>query len=161
MPQMHFNIDDPFWNRITDLVRQEVIPYQWAALNDQVPGAAPSGCIRNFEIAAGRASGEHKGYVFQDSDLYKWLEAVAFSLEQHPDPDLESLADAAIELICAAQQPDGYINTYFCIVRPHARWRNMREAHELYCAGHMIEAAVAYFRVTGKRAILEAAIRFA
>jgi DUF1680 family protein len=158
---MNFTINDSFWNRTINLVCDEVIPYQWAALNDEVEGAAPSHCIRNFEIAAGRAEGEFYGYVFQDSDLYKWLEAAAFSLAQKPDKELEALADKAVELICAVQQPDGYINTHFTIKMPNSRWRNMREAHELYCAGHMFEAAAAYYNSTGKRAILDSACRFA
>jgi hypothetical protein len=99
--------------------------------------------------------------VFQDSDLYKWLEAVAFSLETCPDPELEKLACGAIELIGAAQQADGYINTYYTLKEPEGRWTNLQHGHELYCAGHLIEAAVAYFNATGKRNLLDIAIRFA
>jgi hypothetical protein len=91
--------------------------------------------------------------AFQDSDLYKWLESVAYSLEAFPDAALEKLADGAIELIGAAQRPDGYVNTYYTIKEPDRRFKNLREGHELYCAGHLIEAAVAYRNATGKRRV--------
>jgi len=144
-----------------DLVRQEVIPYQWEALNDRVTDAAPSGCIKNFEIAAGKRQGDFYGMCFQDSDLYKWLECVAYSLAIYPDAELEKLADIAIELIGAAQSPDGYINTYYTIKEPQGRWTNLQHGHELYCAGHLIEAAVAYHEATNKTAFLDIATRFA
>ena len=106
---------DQFWGRWTETVRTKLIPYQWEALNDRVEGAAPSHCIRNFRIAAGLEAGEFGGKVFQDSDVAKWLEAVAYSLLQCPDPELERTADAAIDLIVSAQQPDGYLDTYYII----------------------------------------------
>jgi DUF1680 family protein len=87
--------------------------------------------------------------VFQDSDVAKWLEAVAWSLCQKPDAELEKTADEVIELVAAAQCEDGYLNTYFTVKAPEARWTNLAECHELYCAGHMIEAGVAYFREPG------------
>ncbi|WP_201305488.1 glycoside hydrolase family 127 protein [Paenibacillus puerhi] len=154
-------IDDPFWTPYTALIRDKVIPYQWKALNDQIPDAAPSYAIRNFRIAAGLEEGEFGGMVFQDSDPAKWLEAVGYSLAAHPDPELEELADGLIDLIVAAQQPDGYLNTYFTIKEPGLRWTNLHECHELYCAGHMMEAAVAYYEATGKRKLLDAMCRFA
>ena len=153
-------ITDPFWSRVRETARREGIPYQWKALNDEIPGAAPSRCMRNFRIAAGKEQGEHAGFVFQDSDAYKWIEGAAWSLRWHPDPELEKTVDGAIEEIVEAQQPDGYLDTYYIINGLEKRWTNLRDNHELYCAGHMIEAAVAYFRVTGKRVLLDAAIRF-
>ena len=152
---------DQFWGRWTETVRTKLIPYQWEALNDRVEGAAPSHCIRNFRIAAGLEAGEFGGKVFQDSDVAKWLEAVAYSLLQCPDPELERTADAAIDLIVSAQQPDGYLDTYYIINGLDQRFTNLRDQHELYCAGHMIEAAVAYYRATGKRKLLDAMIRYA
>ena len=86
IPLKDVTIEDGFFSHYADLVRQEVIPYQWEALNDRVPGAEKSGCIQNFKIAAGEAEGSFIGFVFQDSDLAKWLEAVAYSLTKHPDP---------------------------------------------------------------------------
>jgi hypothetical protein len=161
LPLKQITFTDPFWVRLINLVREKVIPYQWEIMNDRIPGAAKSHCIKNFEIAAGRRDGEFYGMVFQDSDLYKWLEAVAFSLECRPDPKLEALADGAIALIGAAQQADGYINTYYTVKEPEGRWTNLQQGHELYCAGHMIEAAAAYFSATGKRGFLDAAVQFA
>ena len=161
LPLKSVRVSDGFWGGYQRLVLDRVIPYQWEALNDRVPGADRSGCIRNFEVAAGRASGEHYGWVFQDSDLMKWLEAVAYALTLRPDPELERRADETIELICAAQQPDGYLDTYYILNGLDKRFTNLRDNHELYCFGHMTEAAVAYYHATGKDALLNAAIRFA
>ncbi|MBB3113089.1 hypothetical protein FHS18_005192 [Paenibacillus phyllosphaerae] len=160
MQKMDIQIQDEFWNRYTELVRNTVIPYQWEALNDRIENAEPSYAIQNFKIAAGHMEGEFGGWIFQDSDLYKWLEAVAYSLRRHPDPELEHIADEAIDLIGQAQHENGYVNTYFTIQEPGREWSNMYEAHELYCAGHMIEAAVAYYQATGKRKLLDIACRF-
>lgn len=161
MGQKQIVIQDQFWNTYSDLVRETVIPYQWEALNDRVEDAEPSHAIRNFRIAAGLEQGEFGGWVFQDSDLYKWLEAVAYSLRHHPDPRLEQIADDSIELIAQAQHDNGYLNTYFTIQEPGKQWTNLYEAHELYCAGHLIEAAVAYYQATGKRKLLDISCRFA
>ena len=94
-----FKVHDPFWGKYTTLVTKEIIPYQWKALNDDVEDAEPSHCISNFEIAAGLKDGEFQGWVFQDTDLAKWLEAVAYSLSYEPNPELEQRADKAIDLI--------------------------------------------------------------
>ena len=153
-------VDDRFWNRFRDTLVREGIPYQWQALNDQLPeDTEPSYCMRNFRIAAGKEQGEHGGYIFQDSDVYKWLEGVAFSLRWHPDPELEAVADGAIQAVAEAQQPDGYLDTYYIINGLDKRWTNLKDNHELYCAGHLIEAAVAYFQVTGKRVLLDVALK--
>jgi DUF1680 family protein len=160
IPLQHVRIDNPFWSHYTQLVRDTVIPYQWEALNDRIENAEPSYAIQNFRVAAGREQGKFGGMVFQDSDLAKWLEAVGYSLSIHPDPNLEQLADDTIDLIAEAQQEDGYLNTYFIIKEPDKRWSNLVECHELYCAGHMIEAAVAYYQATGKRKFLDVMCRF-
>lgn len=143
-------VHDPFWGKYTTLVTKEIIPYQWKALNDDVEDAEPSHCISNFEIAAGLRDGEFQGWVFQDTDLAKWLEAVAYSLSYEPNPDLEKRADKAIDLIGKAQEENGYLNTHFSILYPGQQFCNLKEGHELYTSGHMIEAAVAYYKVTGK-----------
>ena len=161
MKDINISINDNFWSTYTKLIRDEVIPYQWDALNDNIADAEPSAAIRNFRIAAGEEEGEFYGMVFQDSDVAKWLEAVAYSLETYPDPELEARADQVIDLIGRAQQPDGYLNTYFIVKEPDKRWTNLEECHELYCAGHMIEAAVAYYEVTGKRKFMDIMARFA
>ncbi len=184
-------ITDAFWKNRTELVRTEVIPYQWAALNDKVEGAAPSFCMHNFKTAAklnrtkeeqGTAfqepaytfrgfealpeDPEHLedrfyGFVFQDSDFYKWIEAVGYSLVQHPDAALEQLADSAIDIVCAAQQEDGYLDTYYILNGKDKIFSNLRDHHELYCLGHLIEGAVAYYQATGKDKLLQAAKRYA
>jgi len=161
IPLKNVKINDKFWSKYDKLVKDVIIPYQWAALNDRVEDAEPSHAIKNFKIAAGLEEGEYYGMVFQDSDVAKWLEAVAFSLETHPDSELEKLADEIIDIIEKAQMPDGYLNTYFTIKEPGKRWTNLHECHELYCAGHMIEAAVAYYNATGKRKLLDVICKFA
>jgi DUF1680 family protein len=152
---------DGFWGKRVEQVGEIIVPYQWQALNDKVPGAPRSHAMENFRIAAGLAKGEFYGFVFQDSDLYKWLEALSYCLMNQPDPELERLADEVIEVIAKAQQPDGYLNTYFTIKEPQNRWKNLRDNHELYCAGHLFEAAVANYQATGKHTLLDVARRFA
>lgn len=154
-------VSDPFLGQYQQLVRDVVIPYQWDALNDRIPEAEPSHAIENFRIAAGQQTGDFYGMVFQDSDVAKWLEAVAWSLCQKPDPALEKTADEVIELVAAAQCDDGYLNTYFTAKAPQERWSNLAECHELYCAGHLIEAGVAFFQATGKRRLLDVVCRLA
>lgn len=154
-------ISDKFWSPYLDLVREVVLPYQWEALNDNIPDADPSYAIRNLKIIAGEAEGEFGGMVFQDSDLGKWLEAVGFSLAIKPDEGLEKLADSMIELLEKSQQPDGYLNTYFTLKEPGKRWTNLGECHELYSAGHLIEGAVAYYNATGKRKVLDIFCKYA
>ncbi|WP_040951928.1 glycoside hydrolase family 127 protein [Gorillibacterium massiliense] len=161
LPTRNIHIDDPFWSEYIRLVREVMVPYQWEALNDRVEGAEPSHAIHNFKIAAGREQGEFYGMVFQDSDVGKWLEAVAYLLETKRDPALEEIADGVIDLVAGAQREDGYINTYFMLKEPGKEWTDLAECHELYCAGHMIEAATAYYRATGKRKLLDAVSRFA
>ncbi len=155
------SINKGFWSYYIKLIKDVMIPYQWEALNDRVPDAEPSHVIKNFKIAAGEIQGEFAGMVFQDSDLYKWLEAVSYSLIAYPDSELEKTADEVIDLIAKVQQNDGYLNTYFTIKEPDKKWTNLRDCHELYCAGHLIEAAVAYYEATGKKKLLDVACRFA
>lgn len=157
----NIKIRDGFWDKYRKLVREEILDYQWEAMNDRVEGAAKSHCIENFRIAAGEQEGEFYGAVFQDSDAAKWLEAAAYSLAEHPDKELEKRADGLIDLIGRAQQPDGYFNTYFILKEPERRFANLREGHELYTLGHMIEAAVAYYQATGKRKFLDIVRRMA
>ncbi|MDN8599358.1 glycoside hydrolase family 127 protein [Citrobacter sp. S2-9] len=154
-------ITDPFLGEYQRLIRDVVIPYQWRALNDEIPEAEPSHAMTNYRIAAGLEQGEFYGMVFQDSDVTKWLEAVAWSLSQKPDATLEKTADEVIELLAKAQCDDGYLNTWYTVKEPGLRWTNVAECHELYCAGHLFEAAVAFFNATGKRRLLEIACRFA
>lgn len=182
----YVSVTDEFWQNRIELIRKEVIPYQWKALNDEIDGAEPSYSIRNYKLAGKRIkerksgaatpvyptdkwqytpnnSDAHSfmGWVFQDSDLAKWIEAVGYSLQNHPDKALERLADSAIELICGAQSADGYINTFYTINNPENRFTNLRDFHELYCFGHLTEAAISYYNATGKDQLLNAVCRFA
>lgn len=156
-----FKLNDSFWSFYKALVKEVVIPYQHAILEDQIPDAAKSHAIENFRIAAGLKEGEFFGMVFQDSDVAKWIEAAAYSIANSPDPKLEATVDEIIDIIEKAQMKDGYLNTYFTLKEPKRRWTNLQEAHELYCAGHMIEAAVAYYEATGKDKLLKVMMRMA
>jgi hypothetical protein len=150
-----------FWKERIDTVIDVSIRHQWLALNDEIEGAAPSHAVENFRIAAGEVSGEYSGNVWQDSDVAKWLEAASNSLAVRPDPELEARVDEVIRLVAKAQLPDGYLNTYFTIVAPDKRWQDLAWGHELYCAGHLIEAAVAHNAATGKTALIDVARRLA
>lgn len=159
LPLGQVSVKDAFWSNYRELVRAKMLPYQWEALNDRIPGAEPSHCIKNFKIAAGLEEGKFEGFVFQDSDLAKWIEAAAYTLVWHPDSALEQTVDDAVNLIVSAQQADGYLDTYYIINGLDNRWTNLMDNHEMYCAGHMLEAAIAYYHSTGKHKLLDAMIR--
>ena len=188
LPMCAVRVTDRFWNREMDLVRDAVIPYQWDALNDRIPGAAPSWWMHNMRAAArvlaakkaGRyvpkkqlpfivaelKEGEQPsedafyGWAFQDSDGYKWLEAVAYQLMRKPDAALQSQAQEAIDAICAAQEDDGYLDTFYTINNRDRAFTNLKDHHELYCFGHLVEAAVAWHQATDREDLLDAAKRF-
>lgn len=161
IPLSKIKIKDDFWSEKQNLIADVVIPFQEKILNDEVEGVEKSHAFANFRIAAGLEEGEFYGMVFQDSDVAKWLEGVAYSLVVKRDLELEARADAIIDVIEKAQQPDGYLNTYFTIKEPEHRWQNLQECHELYCAGHMMEAAAAYYDATGKDKLLKVMERMA
>ena len=163
-------ITSGLWRNYRDLIVDKVLPYQWAVMADEQTASLPddpsSGnsfegneghTLRNLRIAAGLESGPHTGYQFQDSDLYKWLEAAAYALRYRPDPKLRELADGLVDLIAQAQDPDGYLVTLFQIEIPNERFHRLRQSHELYTMGHYIEAAVAYYEVTGSQKALDVA----
>ncbi|HEV8461873.1 MAG TPA: beta-L-arabinofuranosidase domain-containing protein [Gaiellaceae bacterium] len=120
-----------------------------------------AGTLDNLRIAAGQMSGERRGMVFSDSDVYKWLEAAAWELGREPSPELAARARDLIDLVAAAQEPDGYLNSWCQVVDPAWRWTDLEMGHELYCAGHLIQAGVAFDRATGDSSLLEVARRFA
>ena len=130
-------------------------------LNDAIPGIEKSHAIENIRLAAEKLRGkdvkpdEFYGMVFQDSDVAKWIEAAAYALAAGEDPELEKAVDETIQLYGASQHEDGYVDSYFTVKCPDKMWTNICDAHELYCAGHMMEAAVAYYEVTGKRELLD------
>lgn len=120
-----------------------------------------TGRLRNFERAAGRLKGEFEGRYYNDSDVYKWLEAASYALARAPSADLEARVNGVIEAIRAAQRPDGYINSYFSGPRTSWRYRNLTDEHELYCMGHLIQAGVAHRRSTGSERLFEVVVRAA
>jgi len=186
-----FSASEGFWKEEMELIRKEVLPYQWEILNDRVEGAAPSFCMRNFRIAGKMQQEKQRlgekyeepvytyrgfealpedmehledkfyGFLFQDSDFSKWIEAVAYSLANHPDGELEKTADEAIDIVCAAQLENGYLDTYYIINGMDKSFSNLKDHHELYCFGHLVEGAVAYYQATGKDKLLKAAMKFA
>ncbi|MDR1042455.1 MAG: glycoside hydrolase family 127 protein [Clostridiales Family XIII bacterium] len=149
------------FGQYADLVADRIIPYQWDILNARIEDAEKSWCVENFRIAAGEKTGRHNGTFFGDTDAYKWLETVAFCIENHTGAAYKPVADGLIELISRAQQPDGYLNTYYTIEHPDKCWTNLLEGHEMYGAGHLIEAGVAWYRATGERSLLDIGVRFA
>ena len=151
--QGNVKIDDGFWQSRIEGNRLVSLPYQYGQLVE-------SGVLDNFLRVAGKAGGKFVGPYWMDSDAYKWLEAACYSLATHPDPQLEARVDAVIEIIAGAQAENGYLNTCFQLNEPGKRWTNLGMGHELYCAGHLIQAAVAHVHATGKRTLLEIACRF-
>ncbi len=155
---------DGFIGRYQQLVKDIVIPYQYSVLRDENEDTEKSHVVANFINAAKALRGEDTGdgfygMVFQDSDAAKWIEACAYSLSAYPDKDLEKRVDELIDIISDAQDKDGYLNTYFTVKDREKRWTNLLEGHELYCSGHMMEAACAYYEATGKRKLLDVMTR--
>lgn len=154
-------VTDGFFRTRQQLMTDVTIPYMEKILRDEVPGAKKSHALANFRMAAGEETGEFYGMVFQDSDVAKWLEAAAYSLMLKPDDELRRRVDETIALIGRAQQPDGYLNTYFTVKEPQNRWANLLECHELYCAGHMMEAACAFYEALSEDKLLHVAMKLA
>jgi len=157
-------IDDDFWSPWIDRNREVTVEYQYDQLEE-------SGALENFRRAAEGAEGGFSGMWFQDSDAYKWLEAASYELAKGEDGDagedgdqdqtLRERVDEVIDLVAAAQEADGYLNTYFQLVEPDGKWTNLHLMHELYCGGHLIEAAVAHYEATGEESLLDVARGFA
>ena len=153
LPLTAVRLSDGFWAPRRRVNREETLPAQYRHLEG-------TGRLDNFRKAAGKMGGRFEGMYFNDSDVYKWVEAAAWSLATHPDPGLTGMVDAAITEIEAAQEPDGYLNTFFTLGRPDERWTDF-DLHEMYCAGHLFQAAVAHFHATGSERLLGVAVRFA
>ncbi len=165
-------ITDSFWRKYHQLIKEEVIPYQYDVMNDSAgitiekerkEDSLPnekSHVLENLRIAAGLTKGHHYGWWFQDSDAYKWIETVAYDLMNGEHEEIEELADNVIELIAKAQDRSGYLSTFYQIDHPELKYRCLYQSHELYCAGHLIEAAVAYKQATGKNKLLKIAEKF-
>jgi uncharacterized protein len=156
LPQAHIKLTGGFWAEKQEVNRQKTIPAIHAQL--EKTGRIDSWLQDKSRDKRNTRSMLHR---FFDSDLAKWLEAVAYSLQNHPDEALEKELDAIIEMIAKAQMPDGYLNSYFMLFEPEKRWTNLKDNHEMYNAGHLIEAAVAYYQARGKRKFLDVTSRYA
>ncbi len=146
-------IEDAFWGPWLAVNRRTVLLHEYRMLKE-------TGRIDQYKLDW-KPGGPNPPHIFWDSDVAKWIEAASYSLATHPDAELDHLVDGVIALIASAQQSDGYLNPHYTVVEPGKRWTNLRDCHEMYCAGHMIEAGVAHFEGTGKRTLLEVVCRLA
>jgi DUF1680 family protein len=154
VPVENVHLEDSFWAPRQRILREVTIPTQYQMLEE-------TSRLFNFQRAAGKKKGNFMGLVFNDSDVYKWIEAVAYSLASAYNEKLYALAKQAIDDIMAAQDRDGYLDSYFMFKQKKERWSNLKDKHELYCAGHLTQAAIAHYRATGERLLLDVACRFA
>jgi uncharacterized protein len=153
LPLSDVTVDDDFWAPRRETVRTVTLDHQYRQLVE-------TGRLDALRLTW-KPGDEPVPHIFWDSDVAKWIEAASYFLATQPDPDLEARVEGAVELLAGAQQPDGYLNTYFTVVRPGRRFTDLRDAHELYCAGHLIEAAVAHVEATGRKTLLAVATRYA
>jgi uncharacterized protein len=154
VPFTQVRFDDAFWAPRMETNRKITLPHIYKMLEE-------TGRIAAFDLNFEREVPSQIVLIFGDSDPAKWIEAASYSLATHPDPELEELVNQVTEKIISAQQPDGYLNTHFTHTQPEMRWKNVRDWHEMYCAGHLIEGAVAHFQATGQRRFLDALCRYA
>jgi hypothetical protein len=154
VPLTAVQLTDNFWAPRRRLNREVTLPSQYRHCEE-------TGRIDNFRRAAGWKDVPFQGIYFNDSDVFKWVEAAAWTLAAEEDAELRQMMDTVVDAIVAAQQPDGYLNTYFLFEHAAERWSNLRDMHELYCAGHLIQAAIAHHRATGSDVLLNAARRYA
>jgi DUF1680 family protein len=147
-------LEDSFWAPRLRMLREVTLPSQYQQLEE-------TGRVDNFRRAAGKVDQPFQGWFFNDSDVYKWVEAVAWSLAADEDPELRRVLDNVISEIEDAQDENGYLNTYFTFEQSSERWSNLKDMHELYCAGHLIQAAIAHRRSTGEDRLLKVAAKFA
>jgi len=157
------SVTEGLWKNRMDVNRKVSLPHVWGRCEDSIKANGDvSRRLDNFRKAAGLMQGEFTGTYFNDSDVYKIIEGTAYSLRNHADPELEAYTDAVIDAIAGAQWDDGYLYTFYSLPhKPQERWTNIGSMHELYCAGHLFEGAVAYYQATGKRKLLDVAIKFA
>lgn len=154
VPFTQVKFDDAFWAPRMETNRTVTLRHIYNKLVE-------TGRIGAFDLNFEREVPAHITLIFGDSDPAKWIEACSYSLATHPDPEIEALVDGVVDKIVSAQQPDGYLNTHFTHIQPEMKWKNLRDWHEMYCAGHLIEGAVAHFESTGKRKLLDALARYA
>ncbi|RPJ39327.1 MAG: glycoside hydrolase family 127 protein, partial [Chloroflexi bacterium] len=154
VPFTRVHFDDAFWAPRIETNRTTTIPHIYKMLQE-------TGRISAFDLNFERPVPSPIVLIFGDSDPAKWIEAASYSLATNPDPELEAIVDQVADKIVRAQQPDGYLNTHFTHIQPDMRWKNLRDWHEMYCAGHLMEGAVAHFEATGQRKLLDALCRYA
>ena len=154
VPIRAVRVEEGFWKPRIEANRCRGIPRLLEFLEEH-------GVVDNFRRISGRREVRRRGPLFTDSDLYKWMEGVAFALQSQEDPKLGDALDYIIEDVLSAQGEDGYLNTYFVEERAGERFQRLETDHEFYCCGHLIQAAVAYYRATGRTELLEGARRFA
>jgi hypothetical protein len=153
VPFTQVHLDDVFWAPRIETNRLATIPAEYKMCEG-------TGRIAAFDLAW-KEGDPNPPHIFWDSDVAKWIEAASYSLATHPNIELDGLLDSVNQKMAQAQQADGYLNTHYIMVEPGKRWTNLRDCHELYCAGHLIEAAVAHFQATGKRTLLDTLCRYA
>jgi DUF1680 family protein len=159
VPFTSVTVEDDFWRPRIETNRTITIPFA-------IQKNEETGRVDNFALGAGRKEGKYQGRRFNDTDVYKVIEGIAYTLQVHPDPELEAYTDGLIKLIASAQEPDGYLYPARTADPENPvpgagpeRWSRLRGSHELYNAGHMYEAAVAYYQATGKQAFLDVALK--
>ena len=153
VPISRVKIHDAFWAPRQEINSTTTLPLIYR----QCEESGRIGALK-LEWRRGQAN---RPRVHWESDVAKWMEAASYSLRARPDGELTQKLEEVISLLEKAQQPDGYLNIYHTLVEPGKRWTNLRDNHELYCAGHLIEAAVAHFETTGQRNFLDLARRYA
>src|SRR5208337_798622 len=161
LDESRVSITDGFWQKLQQQVGQVTLGHIYNEMRHQGQLDALRLDQRMHRGRQESSDWYWGGSIFWDSDVAKWLEAASAYLQHHKDPKLETLVDGTIELLAGAQQPDGYLNSHILTWRPRHRFKNLRDLHELYCAGHLIEAAVAHRQATGKQSLLKIAVRFA
>jgi hypothetical protein len=154
VPIRAVKMGDGFWAARRQVTVEKSIPSLYELFE-------ANGIIDNFRRLSGRKNVPRKGPLYTDSDIYKWMEAVAFVLQSEDRPELRALFDRVADDVLAAQEPSGYLNTYYQDDRKALRFTEMHRGHELYCLGHLLQAAIAYYRATGNRRLLDGAIRYA
>ena len=164
VPFSNVTVTGGLWHERMEVNRKVSLPHVWSRCETSTKGdGKESKRLDNFRKVAGEMKGNFTGIHFNDSDVYKIIEGTAYSLQNHPDPELEAYTDKVIDSIAGAQWDDGYLFTFYSLPKhkPEMRWTNVGDKCELYCAGHLFEAAVAYYKATGKRKLLDVAIKFA
>ena len=149
MPLGSVRLADAFWTEWQGMMSATGLPHQWRQCEE-------TGRLENLRRCGRGEAGGYQGLRFNDSDVYKVIEACAYALALDPDCSIRSNVDEAVDVICSAQMADGYLNSHIQLVHPGEQWKSLNAMHEMYSAGHLIEAGVALFEATGDSRLLEA-----